>query len=267
MEVKQAITAVVVGVCSLAAVSPANAATWDIDGKHSSANFKVQHMMISGVRGQMGGISGSVDYDGKNIDDIKVKAQLDPATINTGDSGRDTHLKNADFFDVTKYPSITFESTGTIPILGGGFKLGGNLTMHGVTKKVELSVDGPTEPIKDAKGKTRIGAAATTTVRRKDFGIVYNSVLETGGVAIGEDVQITIELELVKRDDKAAETSSTSSTQTPSTKESKGSDDSGNDDKKSKKEKKEKVKKEKKPKEPKEPKQKKEKKTKDNNAG
>ncbi len=189
----------------------ARAAQWDIDGKHSSATFKVQHMMISGVRGQMGGITGTVDYDGKNVDDIKVSAQLDPATINTGDAGRDGHLKNTDFFDVAKYPTITFESTGTIPVLRGGFRLGGKLTMHGVTKPVELAVDGPTEPIKDQKGKTRIGAAATATVKRKDFGIVYNSVLESGGVAIGDDVQVTLELELVKRDDKASTTPAASS--------------------------------------------------------
>lgn len=189
-------------------VPSANAATWDIDGKHSSATFKVKHMMISTVSGQMTGISGTVDFDGRNIDDIKVNAQLDPATINTGDAGRDGHLKNADFFDVAKYPTITFQSTGVLPIQGGGFKLGGKLTMHGVTKNVELAVDGPTPPIKDTKGKTRVGAAATTTVHRKDFGIVYNSTLETGGVAIGDDVQVTIEVELVKREDAGASTTS-----------------------------------------------------------
>ncbi|MBY0547929.1 MAG: YceI family protein [Candidatus Obscuribacterales bacterium] len=190
--------------------SAAHAADWEIDGKHSSANFKIRHMMISDVRGQIGGIKGTVNFDGKNVDDIKVTAQLDPATINTGDANRDAHLKNADFFDVTKFPSMTFESTGVVPVLRGGFKLGGKLTMHGVTRPVELTVDGPTESIKDSKGVTRVGAAATTTIKRKDWGLTYNSTLDNGGVALGEDVQVTIEVELVKK-----ETPAGSATETP----------------------------------------------------
>lgn len=180
--------------------SAAHASDWEIDGKHSSANFKIRHMMISDVRGQIGGIKGNVNFDGKNVDDVKVTAQLDPATINTGDANRDAHLKNADFFDVTKFPSMTFESTGVVPVLRGGFKLGGKLTMHGVTRPVELTVDGPTESIKDSKGVTRVGAAATTTIKRKDWGLSYNSTLDNGGVALGEEVQVTIEVELVKKE-------------------------------------------------------------------
>lgn len=182
---------------------------WDIDSKHSSAIFAIKHMMVSNVRGQMGGISGTVNYDGKNVDSIAVKANLDPATINTGDPDRDKHLRNADFFDVDKYPQITFVSTGSVPILDGGFKLGGKLTMHGITKSVELSVAGPTQPIKDPRGNIKIGATGTTTINRKEFGIAYNTVLDNGGLAVGDEVQITLDLELTKRNDAATKVGNT----------------------------------------------------------
>lgn len=218
MELRQSLTALL----ALAfTASAAQAADWDIDGKHSSANFKIRHMMISDVRGQIGGIKGTVSYDGKNVDDVKVTAQLDPATINTGDANRDAHLKNADFFDVTKYPSMTFESTGVVPVLRGGFKLGGKLTMHGVTRPVELTVDGPTEAIKDAKGGTRVGASATTTIKRKDFGLTYNSTLDNGGVALGEEVQVTLEIELVKKDTASTQSETQSDSKAKPTSEKK----------------------------------------------
>jgi polyisoprenoid-binding protein YceI len=169
---------------------------WDIDTQHSSVTFTVRHMMISNVQGRVGGINGKIVYDGRNVDNVKVKCTIDPATINTGEPDRDKHLKTADFFDVAKFPTASFESTGVIPIATGGFKLGGNLTMHGVTKKVELSVDGPTQAFKDAKkGIEKIGAAATVKINRKDFGINYNKTLDNGGVAVGDEVKITIDLE------------------------------------------------------------------------
>lgn len=173
---------------------------WEIDSKHSSATFTVRHMMVSNVPGQMGGVTGKVEYDGKNVDTIKVKATLDPATINTNEAGRDEHLRGEDFFDVKKYPTLTFESTGVIPVMKGGFKLSGKLTMHGVTKPVELTVDGPTEAFKDTKkGVEKIGASATTTVNRKEFGITYNKALDNGGVAVSEDVKITLNLEMSRK--------------------------------------------------------------------
>ncbi|MBY0359180.1 MAG: YceI family protein [Candidatus Obscuribacterales bacterium] len=175
---------------------------WTIDPKHSSATFTIKHMMVSNVRGQMGGITGSAIYDGKNVDSAKVNASLDPATINTNEADRDKHLRSADFFDVEKYPKITFVSTGTVPVLNGGFKLGGKLTMHGVTKNIELTVDGPTESLKDPQGTVRIGATGTTKINRKDFGISYNKLLDNGGVALGEEVQIVLDLELTKQSDK-----------------------------------------------------------------
>lgn len=184
---------------SIAASAPAFADDWQIDTKHSSANFVIKHMMVSNVHGQIGGVNGTVKYDGKNIDNIQVNAKLDPKTINTGDASRDEHLRGDDFFQVDKFPDMSFVSTGIIPINGGGFKLAGKFTMHGVTKNVELNVDGPTQVFKDPKtGKERCGATATTTINRKEFGISYNQVLDNGGVGIGEEVKVTLDLELHK---------------------------------------------------------------------
>lgn len=175
---------------------------WEIDSKHSSATFTVRHMMVSNVPGQMSGVAGKVIFDGRNINDIKVTASLDPSTINTNEPGRDEHLRGADFFDVKKYPSITFESTGVIPIEQGGFKLGGKLTIHGVTKNVELTVDGPTEAFKDKEnGIEKIGAAASTTINRKDFGMTYNKALDNGGVAVSDEVKINLNLEMTRKID------------------------------------------------------------------
>jgi polyisoprenoid-binding protein YceI len=185
--------------CSAAAYADSSN-DWDIDSHHSGATFTVRHMMMSNVPGHMGGVTGKVTFDGKNIDGIKVKCTLDPSTVNTGEPDRDTHLKGADFFDVTKFPTISFESTGVVPELRGGFKLAGKLTMHGVTKDVELTVDGPTEPLKDPKkGTEKIGATATTTINRKEFGMVYNKALDNGGVAVSDEVKITLDLEVGRK--------------------------------------------------------------------
>jgi polyisoprenoid-binding protein YceI len=199
---KSRITLIAASLVLLGQAAHAAGNEWDIDTKHSSATFTVRHMMVSNVPGQMTGVTGKVTYDGKNIDAIKVKASLDPSTINTNESGRDEHLRGTDFFDVKQYPSITFESTGVIPVERGGFKLAGKLTMHGVTKDVELTVDGPTEPFKDKKnGIEKIGASATTTINRKEFGITYNKALDNGGVAVSEDVKITLNLEMSRKSD------------------------------------------------------------------
>ena len=184
----------------LAPAAFAQGNTWDIDRQHSSATFTVKHMMVSNVRGQIGGLTGKAEFDGKNVDGIKINCTLDPSTINTGEPDRDKHLKSADFFDVANYPTITFESTGVIPVLTGGFKLSGKLTMHGVTKNVELNVDGPTEPFKDVKkGIEKIGACATAAINRKEFGISYNKALDNGGAMVSDEVKITLDLELSKK--------------------------------------------------------------------
>lgn len=177
---------------------PAQAAEWTIDSKHSSAGFKVKHMMVSNVQGQFGGVTGTADYDGKDIKSLKVDAEIDVASINTGEPGRDDHLRNADFFHVEKFPKITFKSTKVVPAAGGKFKLIGDLTMHGVTKPVTLDVEGPSPVMTDAKGNSRVGASATTILKRKDFGITYNKVLDNGGVSVGEDVKVDLEIEMTK---------------------------------------------------------------------
>lgn len=191
---------------AFAAAPSAMAATWNIDSKHSQANFKVRHMMVSNVNGTISGIKGTAEYDGKDIKNLKVDATLDVNTVNTNEPGRDEHLKGEDFFNVAKFPTMTFKSKRVEQKSDGTFQLVGDLTMHGVTKEVALDVEGPAPIIKDKKGVEHTGATARTKVKRKDFGIEYNSVLEAGGVAIGDDVDITLDIELLKpsADEKAS---------------------------------------------------------------
>ena len=184
----------------LGSAALAEGSTWDVDSKHSSAQFTVKHMMVSNVPGQIGGIKGTIEYDGKNVETIKVKVTMDPATVNTNEPNRDEHLRGSDFFDVQKYPDMSFESTGIIPIASGGFKMSGKLTLHGITKPVELNVDGPTEILKNKKkGIEEVGASATTTINRKEWGLSYNNVLDNGGVAVSEEVKITLNLEATRK--------------------------------------------------------------------
>lgn len=173
---------------------------WNIDTSHSSATFTVRHMMVSNVPGQMSGVKGKVEFDGKNVETIKVSATLDPSTVNTNDPGRDEHLRGTDFFDVQKFPAINFESTGPVTNSNGVLMLPGKLTLHGVTRSVNLVLDQPTESYVDSKkGIEKIGANATATINRQDFGISYNSTLDHGGVAISDQVKITLNLELHRK--------------------------------------------------------------------
>ncbi len=171
---------------------------WQIDPKHSAANFSVKHMMVSNVRGAFSKVAGTVDYDGKNLKLAKVEATIDASSINTNDDQRDKHLRGQDFFDAEKFPTITFKSKTIAPAGKGKFKMTGDLTMHGVTKTVTLAVDGPTAPIDDKKGKQHVGASATGKINRRDFGITYNSVLDNGGVAVSDEVQLTLDVELTR---------------------------------------------------------------------
>jgi polyisoprenoid-binding protein YceI len=178
-------------------VTPALAGNWNIDPKHSQASFKVRHMMVSNVNGTITGIKGTAEYDGKNIKNLKVDADLDVNTINTSESGRDEHLKSADFFDAAKYPTITFRSKKVAKGANGKFKLVGDLTMHGVTKEVAMDVEGPTATVKDPKGTEHVGASAHAIVNRKDFNIGSQGVAGTV-VAISDQVDITLDVELLK---------------------------------------------------------------------
>lgn len=176
----------------------AQASTWTIDSHHSSAQFSVRHMMISNVRGEFSNLNGTVEFDGKDPNSIKVDATIDTTTINTREAQRDAHLKSADFFDVAKFPTMTFKSKRVSDVRAGGFKLVGDLTIHGVTKEVVLDVTGPSAEIKDQRGAVHIGASATTTINRKEFGLLWNRVIDGGGVVVGDEVSVTIDFELVR---------------------------------------------------------------------
>lgn len=183
------------------ATSPATSAAvtvWKIDSAHSSADFKIRHMMIANVKGAIKGIAGDLTEHATDASLSSIEATLDVSTIHTGEAQRDTHLKSADFFDTDKYPTITFKSTKVAKKGEGEYAVTGDLTIHGVTKPVTLDVTGPTEQHKDPWGNTRIGLEAATKINRKDFGLTYNAALETGGILVGEEVHITIELELIK---------------------------------------------------------------------
>ncbi|HEX6853333.1 MAG TPA: YceI family protein [Candidatus Polarisedimenticolaceae bacterium] len=184
------------------AVSPALAAEYTIDTAHSGAHFTVRHMMVSNVKGDFAGVSGKVVWDG-DPKTASVEATIDASTIDTGVDKRDEHLRSADFFDVAKYPTLTFKSRKVEAAGPGKLKVTGDLTLHGVTKEVVLDVEGPTAEFKNPWGKSVIGASASTTIKRTDFGLTWNKALETGGVLVGEDVKVSIELELVKSDSPA----------------------------------------------------------------
>lgn len=174
----------------------ASAAPWSIDADHSSVGFKVRHMMVSNVKGDFGKV---VNINDKDITKSKVEVTIDTASINTGATKRDEHLKSADFFDVTKYPTMTFVSKKVAKAGKDNLKVTGDLTLHGVTRQVVLDVEGPSKESKDPWGNIRRGATATTKINRKDFGLVWNTALETGGVAVGEEITIALEIELLKK--------------------------------------------------------------------
>ena len=172
--------------------------TWNIDPVHSVAEFKVKHMMISNVKGQFTNLKGSVTLNEADIMRSQVEASIDATSINTRDPQRDGHLKSADFFDVEKYPALSFKSTRIGRAGDGELKVAGDLTIHGVTRPVVFHVEGPTAPGKDPWGNTRIGLSATTKVNRKDFGLTWNAALETGGILVGDEVTITLDVQFVK---------------------------------------------------------------------
>jgi len=177
----------------------AAATTWELDPAHTSVQFSVRHLMVSNVRGEFGKTSGTVEANEADAARSKIEATIDAASIDTRNEKRDTHLRSADFLDVAKYPTITFASKKVEPAGAGHFKVTGDLTLHGVTREVVLDVQGPTPQIKDPWGKARAGAQATTTINRKDFGINWNQALDAGGVAVGDEVTITIDVEATKR--------------------------------------------------------------------
>jgi polyisoprenoid-binding protein YceI len=175
-----------------------NTTVWNIDPAHSAAEFKVKHMMISNVKGKFSALSGKLTFDAASPANSTVEAEIPVATIATGDDQRDGHLKSVDFFDAEKYPTFTFKSTGVRTTGPGENEVTGDLTLHGVTRPVTFTVEGPSAPGKDPWGNERIGLSATTKINRKDFGLTWNAALETGGVLVGEDVTITLDIQFIK---------------------------------------------------------------------
>jgi polyisoprenoid-binding protein YceI len=174
---------------------------WRIDPLHSSAQFSVRHMMISTVRGQFGGVKGVMTYDPKNPAASSVEATIDCTTVNTGEPKRDSDLKTAEFFDVKRYPVMTFKSKRVDVAGAGKLRVTGDLTINAITHQVVLDVEGPTAPIRDTQGREKIGVSGTAKVSRKEYGILYNPIMESGGVAVSDEVTIVLEIELIKSHD------------------------------------------------------------------
>jgi polyisoprenoid-binding protein YceI len=172
--------------------------TWKLDPAHSHAEFKVKHMMISNVKGSFSGLTGTLTENADSPSLSGIEASIDVNTVSTGDAQRDGHLKSADFFEAEKYPQMTFKSTKVEKKGEEDYAVTGDLTVHGITKPVTFKVEGPSAPGKDPWGNTRIGLAATTKINRKDFGLSWNAALETGGILVGEDVQIALEVQFIK---------------------------------------------------------------------
>jgi len=177
----------------------APAATYDIDPAHSSAQFTVKHLMITNVHGQFSKVTGSLEFNDSNPAAASVKAVIDASTINTQEPKRDEHLKSPDFLDTAKFPTITFQSASFHKVESGKYKVTGDLSIHGVTKRVTLDVDGPTAEVKDPMGNTRIAISGTTKINRSEFGLTWNKALESGGVLVGDEVNITLEVEFIKK--------------------------------------------------------------------
>src|SRR5712664_3502197 len=191
------ITATLAAVLAL----PGHAAnsTWQIDPNHSAAQFAVRHLTISTVRGAFTKVSGTVQLDDKDIAKSSVDVTIDAASVDTRVPDRDNDLRSDRFFDAEKYPTLTFKSTKVEQVETGKLKVTGDLTIHGVTKQVVLDVEGPTAAVKDPWGNQRAAANASTKINRQDFGVKWNAKMDNGGWVVGDDVAITIDVEMVQK--------------------------------------------------------------------
>lgn len=173
-------------------------AEYTIDAAHSAAQFSIRHMMVSTVRGDFSKVTGKIVYDPSNLAASSVEASIDVSTVNTREPKRDAHLKSADFFDVEKFPMMTFKSTKWYKE-GANLKIAGDLTIHGVTKNVVLDVEGPSPEVKAQGNSIRTGATASVTINRRDFGLNYNRLIEAGGLVVGDEAKLTIDIEAIKK--------------------------------------------------------------------
>ncbi len=169
---------------------------WNIDPTHSTAEFSVRHLMITNVRGRFGKLAGVVEYDPENPAAASVEATIDATSIDTRDENRDNHLRGPDFFDVAQHPTITFKSR-SVTANRGTLVAVGDLTMHGVSREVTLTIEDISTPTRDPWGNQRVGASAHTKINRKEWGRGWNQLLEAGGVAVGETVKIELEISMV----------------------------------------------------------------------
>jgi polyisoprenoid-binding protein YceI len=182
-------------------VLPASAATstWQIDPSHSAAQFSVRHLAISTVRGGFSNVTGTVNFDDKDVTKSSVDVTIDVSTVDTREPNRDKDLRSDKFFDLAHYPTMTFKSKQVEQVGTGKLKVTGELTIRGVSKEIVLDVDGPTAPVKDPWGNQRAAASATTKINRQDFGVKWNATMDNGGLVVGDDVSITIDLEMVQK--------------------------------------------------------------------
>lgn len=169
---------------------------WDLDLSHSSINFHVRHLMVSKVHGRFTSWTANLELDDEDLTKSRLDVTIDAASVDTKEDKRDAHLKSADFLDVEKFPSITFKSSH-IEKDGDGYKVTGDITIRGVTKQVELEVEGGGQ-VKDPWGGTRTGFSAKAKLNRKDFGLTWNLALEAGGFVVGDKLEISIEVEAIK---------------------------------------------------------------------
>ena len=189
--------AVIVAAVLLTAVQAA-AQTWQIDTAHSRAQFTVRHLMISNIRCDFGRVTGTVEYDGKDLTKAKVNATIDVTSITTRVEKRDEHLKSDDFLDAANHPTMTFVSTSITPAGDGRYHMTGDLTIRGTTRRVTFDLEAPSGPI-TSRGATKIGAAASARINRKDFGVKYHEVMDNGGLGVADEVFIQLDVELVPR--------------------------------------------------------------------
>ena len=180
-------------------VRDARASTWVIDPAHTSAQFAVKHMVISTVRGTMGKVTGSLNLDDQDATKSTLEATVDATGIDTREAKRDAHLRSPEFLDTAQYPAITFKSTKITKVANDHYKVDGDLTIRGVTKPVTLDVEGSPTPLKDPFGNTKIGGVAKTKFNRKDFGVNWSKTMDNGGLVVGDDVDVTIDVELVQK--------------------------------------------------------------------
>jgi polyisoprenoid-binding protein YceI len=182
---------------ALSALAHAQVTTWKIDPAHSQAGFTIRHMGISNVYGRFGNVNGEIKLDPQDLTKASINATVDTTTVDTGVAQRDTHLKSADFFEVTKYPTMTFVSK-SISHAGDGYDVVGDLTLHGVTKPVTLHVDEPSKEQTGPDGKLHRGFSGSPTIHRQDFGLVWNGTLKSGDQMIGDNVKVTLDVEAIK---------------------------------------------------------------------